>query len=352
MIATRRPTGEAGWPNLIIEGREKAGKTYGCLRLSADPRVGTTYVIEVGERRADEYLALGDFLIVEHDDSLRAIVEAIHDVIALPPTGGHPNVLVIDSATSLWDLVKRSAENIARSSKAAQRRLAEDPDAEIEVGHQAWNKATDRWWWSWLNALRTWPGIALLTARADEVAKFADGKPVANQTEYRVDIQKGTPFAVDGSVRMRGAKPPLVTAASSLLFTVPDGGLEVTDSEPLAEVVFGLFAAGTEVTLSVPKAKAALIAHARALDLNQAQAVAAATAAWTQHAAAIGGSVDARTIALLTLAVEGEAARLAAESVEGEGPVAVPVDRGTDGRGPAPLAASPSTGRTDEKVAS
>lgn len=43
---------------------------------------------------------------------------------------------------------------------------------------------------------------------------------------------------------------------------------------------------------------------------------------------------------------------LAAESVEGEGPVAPPVDRGTDGRGPAPLTASPSTGRTDEKVAS
>ena len=76
-------TGEAGWPNLLVEGKEGAGKTHGCLRLSADPKVGTTYVVEVGERRADEYAALGEFEIVEHDGSLRAITDAIGEVLVL-----------------------------------------------------------------------------------------------------------------------------------------------------------------------------------------------------------------------------------------------------------------------------
>ena len=47
-----------------------------------------------------------------------------------------------------------------------------------------------------------------MTARADEVAKFVDGRPVAGQTDYRVDVEKGTPFIFDATVRMRGADCP------------------------------------------------------------------------------------------------------------------------------------------------
>lgn len=278
----RPPTGAAGWPNLLIEGKEGTGKTYNTLRLSADPRVGYCFVIEVQEKRADEYAALGDFLIVDHDHTARGVVEAITDVLAQPPEGGRPNVLIIDSLTGLWDLVKREAERIARSSRSARERLEKDPDAEIEIGHQAWNKAKDRFWWSWLNDLRSWPGVFLATARADEVAKFVDGRPIANQTDYRVDVEKGTPFMLDGTVRMRGpGVAPVVTTAKSLRFTVPPDGLELLDDEPLASLVFDLYGAGTEVRLSVSQAKRCLVARAKALGWPDEESIRkAAASAW------------------------------------------------------------------------
>lgn len=280
-LRTRNPSGEAGHPNLLIEGKEKVGKTYAALRFTSDPRVGRCFVIEVGERRADEYAALGDFEVVEHDGSLHEIVEAIKEVMRIAPEDGRPNVLVVDSMTGLWDLVKRKAEEIARSSKAAQEILERDPHAVIDVKHQAWNKAKDPYWWGWLNQLRAWPGIALLTCRADEVSKFVDGRPVAGQTEYRVEMESGTVFILDGAVRIRGPQhPPLVTAAGSLNFTVPDGGLEIEDPDPLAHVIFGLFGAGTEVTLTVAQAKDAVMAKARSLNLLGDEAVAAAREAW------------------------------------------------------------------------
>lgn len=283
-LSTRRPTGEAGWPNLLIEGKEGAGKTFAALRLSADPRVGTTYVIEVGERRADEYAALGDFLVVEHDGSLVQVVDAIREVMAQPPEDGKPNVLVIDSMTGVWDLVKRKAEEIARSSKASQDLLRRDPNAVIDVKHQAWNKAKDPYWWGWLNQLRAWPGIALLTGRADEVSKFVDGRPVAGETEYRVEIENGTPFILDGTVRMRTGKPPLVTTAKSLNFTVPAAGLELEEGEPLAQLVFGLFGAGTEVLLDIGRTKAVVASRISAAGLLGDELQAVALEVWKSKA--------------------------------------------------------------------
>lgn len=284
-MRTRKPTGEVGWPSLIIEGKESTWKTSTCLKFTADPRVGAAYVVEVGERRADEYAALGNFEIVEHNGSLPQVVGSIRDVMAQPPKDDRPNVLIVDSGTQVWDLVKREAERIAKSSRAAQAKLTEDPNADIDVGHQAWNKAKDRYWWPWLNELRAWPGLALITCRADEVSKFVDGRPVANQTDYRIEVEKGTLFIVDGIVRMRGARGPLLVSAKSLKFTVPDDGLELGADDPLAHLVFDLFGADTTVTLTKAQAKQAVLAGARAAGWLDDEAVSVAGEAWKAHAA-------------------------------------------------------------------
>ena len=281
-MRTRRPTGEASWPTLIVEGVEGAGKTYAALDFTADERVGAAYVVEVGEHRVDEYgAALGDFEIVEHDGSLREVVAAVRDVMAQPPlVDGLPTVLVVDSATAWWDLVKREAERIARSSKSAQSRLREDPHAEIEVGHQAWNRAKDWAWWQVINDLRAWQGLTILTARADEVSKFVDGRPVADQTEYRIEVERGTPFAVDGIVRMRHPAAPLVTVAKSLRpeAQLGQGGKPV---ESLAEVVFDVFGAGGQaIVLDSAAVKRALVAEAKNRGHAGEAATAAARAAW------------------------------------------------------------------------
>lgn len=304
-LRTRPPTGVAGHPNLIVEGREGAGKTHACLRLSADPRVGRTYVVEVGERRADEYAALGEFLVVEHDGTLRDITDQIQAVLALPPVDGKPTVLVVDSATALWDLCKREVDKVARSSKAARAKLLDDPDAEIESGHHAWNKVTDRYWWPWIDAARSWPGMLLLTARSEDVSKFVDGRPVkGGEKEYRVDIQKGTPFAMDGTVRMRLGKPALLTTVKSLRVPqLPAAGLEIPGDEPLAHLIFDLLGAGEVVTLSVKQAKPALVAYAHALGLPKEDAVTVASQAWDEHAG-IATSFDGEAMGKLTGAVE------------------------------------------------
>lgn len=304
-LRTRPPTGEAGWPNLLIEGREGAGKTHGCLRFSADPRIGQTFVVEVGERRADEYAALGEFLIVEHDGTLRDIVEQVLQVLSLPPKDGKPTLLVIDSGTALWDLCKREAERVAKQSKSAQQRLAADPDAEIEVGHQAWNKATDRFWWPWVDAARSWPGMLLLTARSEEVSKFIDGKPApGGAKEYRVDLQKGTPFAMDGTVRMRLGRAPLLTTVKSLRMPqLPVNGMELDQPEPLAHLVFDLLGAGEVVELNVKQAKDSLVAYGHALGLTLQEATDVAAQVWKDHAGQ-GTSFDGAAMGHLVDAIE------------------------------------------------
>lgn len=259
-VHARPPTGIAGWPNLLVEGMEKRGKTTMVLRFTADPRVGACYIIEVGERRADEYAALGRFQIVEHNGTLGEIVEAIRWVMAQPPLDGRPNVLIIDTGTGVWDKVKRRAEFIARSSQASRRILEEDENAEITIGHAAWNKAKDPFWWAWLNELRGWPGICLITARADEVSKFLNGQPVAGQTDYRVELESGTRFILDGQVRVYGPTiPPKLITAAKLGYTVPDGGEELPTENPLGHVVFGIFEAGTTVVLDRAHAVRAVI---------------------------------------------------------------------------------------------
>lgn len=344
-MRTRKPTGEAGWPMLLVEGKEKTRKTTEVLRLTADPRIGSAFVIEVGERRVDEYGALGRFEVVVHDGTLRDIVQSIRDVMAMAPTDGRPNVLIIDSLTGLWDLVKRKAEEYARSSKAAQDILERDPHATIDIKHASWNKAKDPYWWSWLNDLRAWPGIALLTARADEVSKFEDGRPVANQTDYRVELESGTRFIVDGQVRMRGARPPLLVTAASLKFTVPDEGIELPNETPLAHLVFGMFECGTAVTLDRGRAAGAVVAACVALgdddtptdddpEAKRTPAKVRAGRVWRSIYPSVSPTeFDADAMRVLLDAV---AADHAAETAGQDGAVASDGDAGADGAGDGP----------------
>lgn len=334
-MQTRTPTGAAGWPMLLVEGKEGARKTSEALRLSADPRIGASYVIEVGERRVDEYATLGNFMVVEHDDKLPTIVRCIHEVMAVPPLEGRPTLLILDSGTALWDLVKRQAELYARSSNEAKRKLEADPNAEITVGHQAWNRAKDPWWWAWMNDLRAWPGVLIVTARSDEVSKFVDGKPVAGQTDYRVDIERGTPFIFDATVRMRGAKAAIVTTAKSLNFSVPEAGIELPLELPLAHLVFELFKAGTNVELTITQAKASLVAMARSLGHDDDSAKVAAAEAWKSCNASSKSKFDHLAMSFLV-----DSLAAPEPVVEPDPPVTPDVDPNPDAEGDADVPGS------------
>jgi hypothetical protein len=217
-LKTHKPSGRAAWPLILIEGGEKTGKTYAAALLTASPRVGRSYWIEFGaEGVAEEYGAIPGvrYEVVEHDGSFAGLYTAVEDVQAEAlkalEAGEKPMVLVIDTMTAEWDLLKDWATNRAKGSKSNQKKLAADPHAEIVVSNNYWNDANARHR-KLMALLMTFPGIVVITARGKEVAAIDEqGRPIEGKREYRVEGQKGLGYDVSCWVRLsRDAKPIVV----------------------------------------------------------------------------------------------------------------------------------------------
>lgn len=248
-LRTRKPSGAVAYPTILLEGEEKAGKSFAAYRLSSSPRVGRTFVFDLGEGTADEYAELGPYEIVEHNGTFSDLLAQLEAAAAEPAEEGRPNVIVLDDATALWDLLKDWAGARARNSKRGRQALAADPDAEIDVPMNLWNDAKDRWY-RVLNLLRGWPGIAVLIARGKEVSKVVGGQPVAGQTEWKVETEKSTAFAVSAWVRMTRPHVATLVAARSLHVDVPARGLPLEQDRPLEHLIFDVLGAGGDFTAS------------------------------------------------------------------------------------------------------
>ncbi|WP_420123875.1 hypothetical protein [Nakamurella sp.] len=220
-LRTRQPTGRVPWPLILIEGQEKSGKSWACAELSASPRVGQTYWIDLGEGSADEYGAVpgARYLIVEHDGSfgqILAAVEAIKAEAQRAATAGEPPVvLVIDSMTAEWDLLKSIADAEARRRLAKKgKRLG--PDEEPKISMDLWNDINSRHR-RLMTHLMTFPGIAVITGRGKEVAALdSGGRPIEGSKEYKVEGQKNLAFDATVWVRVSRDHPPLVVGARSV----------------------------------------------------------------------------------------------------------------------------------------
>ncbi|MGW0587422.1 AAA family ATPase [Streptosporangium sp. NPDC002607] len=222
MINTRQPTGRAPWPLILIEGGEKSGKSWAAAQLSASEKVGQTYWIDLGEGAADEYGAIpgARYLVIEHDGTWASIMTQVRAVREEADRAAQasepPVVLVIDSMTAEWDLLKDWAANRAKGSQTNQRRLQQDPHAEIQVTFNLWNDATARHR-KLMTLLMTWPGIVVMTARGKEVAAMdASGRPVEGSKEYKVEGHKTLAFDASVWVRLGREHPPLVIGARSV----------------------------------------------------------------------------------------------------------------------------------------
>jgi hypothetical protein len=239
---TRPPTGQVAYPVIMVEGLHKKGKSFLVYLFTSSDLVGRCFALELGERTADEYAPLGDFEVVEHNGTYADFFGQIKECTAEPQVDGKPNVIIMDSGTMFWDLQKHKADAIARSSKRAKEILAEDPDADIETGMNAWTAVKDQWW-DVINHLRAWNGITLITCRADVVAEVVNGRPTKN-TVWSRQIEKGTPFQMTAIVRAQFPDPPVLTDIQSLNVSIPDGGLELPMENPLEHVVFRILGAG------------------------------------------------------------------------------------------------------------
>lgn len=228
-LKTRKPTGAVPWPLVLIEGAEKAGKSYACAQFSASERVGQTYWIDIGEGAADEYGAIpgSRYLVVEHDGSFDQILAAVADIKKEARRAADadepPVVLVIDSMTAEWDLLKEWAGNRAKTSKSNRAKLERDPNAEVNVPMNIWNDANARHR-KLMTHLLTFPGIVLVTARGKEVASLDDnGKPVEGVKEYKVEGHKTLAYDASVWVRLSRDEAPVVVGARSVHHGVRPG---------------------------------------------------------------------------------------------------------------------------------
>ena len=220
-LKTRQPTGAVPWPLILVEGGEKSGKSWAIAELSASPRVGQTYWIDLAEGAADEYGAIpgARYLIVEHDGRYASILQAVQDVRAeaarAAAAGEPPVVLGIDSGTALWDLLKGQADAKARARLARKgKRLADDEEPQISM--DLWNEANTKHR-KLMTLLMTFPGIAVITARGKDVAALdKGGRPIEGSKEYKVEGQKNLAFDATVWLRLARGEHPTVIGARSV----------------------------------------------------------------------------------------------------------------------------------------
>lgn len=220
-IQTRKPTGKPPWPIMLLAGAEKAGKTYSAAEASASPNIGRTFWISVGEDDPDEYGALpgARFEIVEHDGTYRGILNALTAAKAEPTAGGKPNLIVLDSATRLWDLLcdeqQVEANRRARVKAEKYKRPVGDEDATITMDQ--WNTAKQRWAHC-IDVLREHSGPSLVTARLETVTVMdGNGNPTKDK-DRKVKAEKSLPFDVGVTVEMPARGDAWLTGVRSLRF--------------------------------------------------------------------------------------------------------------------------------------
>lgn len=219
-LRTRKPTGLPNWPLILLEGPAQVGKSFQAAQFTGCEKVGQAYWMDFGEGAADEYGAVpgADYLIVEHDGSWSDIIGQVRDVIseARKADASRPPVLVMDSMTNVWDMLKSWTNVRARSSRNNKRILESDPDAEIKAAPNLWNDAGDRH--AQLMALLTsFPGIVIMTAKGKEtMAVDGDGRPIPGAKDYSVEGHKSLPFTANVWVRLsRDSAPQVVSFRSA-----------------------------------------------------------------------------------------------------------------------------------------
>jgi hypothetical protein len=215
-IKTRKPTGKAPWPMLLLAGVEKSGKSYAAAAFSASDLVDRTFYIEVGEGSADQYGALkgARYEIVEHDGSWAGILAACKAAAAEPVTG-RPHAIVLDSASELWGLLCDEQQAIA--TKRNKQTITMDQ----------WNAAKRRWR-QVIDALRAHKGPVIITARYDQVTVMKNGQPTTDK-EWKVRAEKDLGFEVDCIITMTAPRRPFISGLRTVAFNMPADGITPKD---------------------------------------------------------------------------------------------------------------------------
>lgn len=225
-LQTRQPTGKPPWPIVLIAGAEKAGKSYSCAQASGSDLIGRTFWVGIGEDDPDEYGAIpgARFEIVVHDGTYKGIGNAIASAVREPMIDGKPNLIVLDSATRLWEMISDMAQAEAnqRAADKARKYNRPAPAEEARIDMDLWNRATDRWH-RVMDLLRGHHGPSLVTARLDVVTVLDDAGKPTKQKDTKIKAQKSLPYDVGVVIEMHTRGETYIMGARSLKLDLPVG---------------------------------------------------------------------------------------------------------------------------------
>lgn len=215
----RRPTGKVSYPLILLAGVEGAGKTWAAAEATGIDWLGSSFFLEIGEQNADEYANVpgADYQIIVHDGTYRGILQAAQEAAALPAEPGQPNLLVVDSITNLWDLCADMAQD--RANKR-QRNRQGNQEAQITMDLWNWAKAN---FMAVVQALRSFPGVVIITARLENIASVENGKPSGGRI-WKVRAQKDLPFDVQVEIQVREPRMFTLTKCQSTYLQLQPGG--------------------------------------------------------------------------------------------------------------------------------
>lgn len=260
-LKTRKATGIPPWPLILIEGPEKSGKSWAAAQFTASERIGSAYWLDLGEGAADEYIAIpgAKYEVIDHDGTWFDIIGQIREVGAVAEESEQPVVLIIDSMTAEWDMVKDWISVRAKESPSGRRKLKDDPNAEIKPSMNLWNDAASRHY-ELMRMLMKFPGIVIMTARGKETAALdADGRPIEKAKDYRVEGHKNLPFDASVWVRLSRDDHPQVIGCRSVKAGVQPGvdrPIKRADLS-LEHVVFDIL--GLDAAVTAPRDMTALV---------------------------------------------------------------------------------------------